>query len=424
MFKFWSCIKKELLILFNDKVGLSLMFGLPIALVFLMTIIQDSAFKIINENRMDILISNQDEGELGKDLIDLLSNSDAFNIEVDNQVTKAQIGKTLFDRDKLVALYIPGNFSQSLEDKASAVSEQMLFDLGISENEPQLNVTLVKGILFLHDPVLQENYANSILSLVYTFLGSLEQSLMVSQLYDQMGVENPESLEATMNNNRIEIEKIVASSAGEVPNPNSAQHNVPAWTIFAMFFMVLSLGSNITFEKNSGSFIRLKTTPTHFGLILTSKMGVYILASILQVAIIFSIGHWVFPFIGLPQLNMPSQTLGMMVMILLTSLAAVSYAVMIGTIAKTPEQNNGIGSISIMIFAALGGIWVPLFALPEYMVYISYASPMRWCLQGFYSLFLTDSGLIELWGVIISIILFIIACQLITVVKLKREKLI
>ncbi|MDH5474251.1 MAG: ABC transporter permease [Cyclobacteriaceae bacterium] len=423
MFKLKTSIKKEFLILLNDKVGLSIMFGLPIVLVFLMTIIQDSAYKIVNENKVKILISNQDKGTLGTKFIHLIEDSKSFEIELDNQLSLIATNRELLKRDKLIALYIPEVFSASMEEKANYISKKMLVDLGLASDTITDKLSKTE-ITFFHDPILQDNYASSIMGLISTFLGSIEQNLMVERVYHQMGFENPKNLEHTILENRTKITKIASSTSNKVPNPNSTQHNVPAWTIFAMFFMVLSLGSNITQEKNSGSFIRLKTIPTHYSMILISKMLVYIFAALLQVIIIFSIGKFIFPYIGLPDLEMPTHFGAFVLIVVLSSIAAVSYAVMIGSISKTPEQNNGIGSISVMIFAALGGIWVPLFALPDYMVFISNFSPMRWCLEGFYLLFLSDNGLKELTGVVISIIIFIIVCQVITFGKLKHEKLI
>ena len=58
---------------------------------------------------------------------------------------------------------------------------------------------------------------------------------------------------------------------------NATQHNVPAWTIFAMFFVVMSLGSSIVREKLSGSFIRLKTLPTNYFIALISKQITYLI---------------------------------------------------------------------------------------------------------------------------------------------------
>ena len=40
--------------------------------------------------------------------------------------------------------------------------------------------------------------------------------------------------------------------------PNSVQHNVPAWTLFAIFFIIVPLSINIVKEKSQGTFVRLR----------------------------------------------------------------------------------------------------------------------------------------------------------------------
>ena len=47
--KLLATVKKEALLLLRDKVGLSILFLMPMALIFVMTLIQDAAFKTINE---------------------------------------------------------------------------------------------------------------------------------------------------------------------------------------------------------------------------------------------------------------------------------------------------------------------------------------------------------------------------------------
>ena len=69
MNKLIASIKKEALLLFSDKIGLSMLFLMPVLLVFIITIIQDSAYKIVNENKVSLIVSNQDKGELGNNLI-------------------------------------------------------------------------------------------------------------------------------------------------------------------------------------------------------------------------------------------------------------------------------------------------------------------------------------------------------------------
>ena len=72
-------IYKELLILLNDKVGLSMMFFLPILLVIVITSIQNSALKLVNENSIELLITNKDKDSLSLELIDELKKKLLFH---------------------------------------------------------------------------------------------------------------------------------------------------------------------------------------------------------------------------------------------------------------------------------------------------------------------------------------------------------
>jgi ABC-2 type transport system permease protein len=153
-------------------------------------------------------------------------------------------------------------------------------------------------------------------------------------------------------------------------------------------------------------------------------MFVYLLVAFLQILVVFSIGVFIFPIIDLPRLNIPNEILSMFLIVFLTGLSAVSYALVVGVFAKTQEQANGFGAISIIIFAAIGGIWVPTFVMPEYLQIISKISPLNWCLEGFYALFLRQTSFVELLPIISFLTLFILLCQSLVIFRLKSIKLL
>ena len=83
-------------------------------------------------------------------------------------------------------------------------------------------------------------------------MAGMESELMLEKLYEEVGIEgSPEKLKQQILDNRTPIKKGVAtnSNSNKATQPNSTQHNVPAWTVFAMFFMVVSLGNNVVREK-------------------------------------------------------------------------------------------------------------------------------------------------------------------------------
>jgi ABC-2 type transport system permease protein len=425
MFKVYASVKKEFLLLINDKVGLALMFLMPLLLVFIITIIQDSVYKVVNENKIPLLVMNSDRGELGKKLTDVLTSSGLFEIDEVNGADAHVLKEELLARGKMTALHIPASFSAGLESNAGDVSRILMKDLGLESDSSSAETVSIPSITFYSDPVLQENYTYSVMGVIQSYLSVIENSLMIDNMYAEMDLGDKSGvLKERMIENRVKINKVVATNNKSMAVPNSTQHNVPAWTIFAMFFMVVSLGSNIVKERVNGSFLRLKTMPSSFMLVMFGKMSVYLAVAVVQVILTFSMGIWILPMLGLPKLTLPGNLPAFASVIFMSSMAAVSYALMIGSIAKTQEQANGFGAVSIIIFGAIGGILVPTFVMPSYMQMVSNFSPLHWCLEGFYILFLKGGSWAELWGVFVFLGIFILICQLCTYFKLKIEKII
>ncbi|GGH33931.1 ABC transporter [Dyadobacter endophyticus] len=425
MFKLYSSLRKELLLLINDKVGLALMFLMPLLLVFIITIIQDSAYKMVNENQIPLLVVNQDKGSEGAKLVDLLTKSGLFKIDSQNAIEQQSLKSELLSRGKMIALYIPASFSAGLESNAEDVSTILMDDLGLAHDTTARRKVSMPRLSFYNDPVLQENYSYSVMSVIQSYMSVIENSLMIDRMYANMDIaERSAKLKDKMISNRVGIDQIVARNNNSTAIPNSTQHNVPAWTIFAMFFMVVSLGSNIVKERINGSFLRLKTMPTTFMVVMFSKMAIYVVVAALQVALTFSMGVWILPKLGLPKLSVPDNIIATIAVIFISSMAAVSYALMIGAFAKTEQQANGFGAISIIIFGAIGGILVPTFVMPGFMQFFSNFSPLHWCLEGFYVLFLKGGSWQDLRTVFAFLGIFIVFCQLGTYFKLRLERII
>src|SRR5579863_8801493 len=111
MFKLWATIVKDSRVLWRDGVGLALMFVMPIVLVIVITDIQNSTFKLINQNKLPVLICNRVTGTLGKQLVDAINKIGMFSI---SELPKGQNEKAIADSmkksDALMGMIIPADF--------------------------------------------------------------------------------------------------------------------------------------------------------------------------------------------------------------------------------------------------------------------------------------------------------------------------
>jgi len=122
------------------------------------------------------------------------------------------------------------------------------------------------------------------------------------------------------------------------------------------------------------------------------------------------------PLMGLPQLEIGPHKIALGVMAISSGLAATGYGVALGTIATTHEQAATFGAVSIIIFAALGGIWVPVYVMPHTIRIISQFSPLHWGLNGFYDIFLRGGDLMVVLAETAKLLLFFVFMLLIAVV--------
>jgi len=426
MQKLLATIIKDIRILSRDKLGLIFMFVMPIVLAIVITAVQNSTFEILNKNKVPLLLCNKDTGRAATDLVKAIDKVGMFEMKtVTSDQSLDQISERMHAKDAVVAIIIPANYSSKTEANCKAIASKALKNFGMDIDTTKTNNDSLQPITLLYHPVLQESFRRSMNGALKSALQMVQSRLVLKHLYFSLNEkELPDSLENQILNNQVDINEIPVSRDGSRTIPNATQHNIPAWTIFAMFFIVISLGGSVVREKLSGSFVRLKTLPTNYLLALISKQITYLFITMVQVAVIFSIGIWLFPHMGLPKLNLPDDLIGVFIVSLICGWCAVSYAICIGVFAQTQEQSNGVGAVSIVLMAAIGGLLVPSFAMPASFQFVMKLSPLHWCLEAFYGLFLEGGKLGDIIHNILPLLGITLFFQLIMLYGLKRKNLI
>ncbi|MGK7388883.1 MAG: ABC transporter permease [Candidatus Cyclobacteriaceae bacterium M2_1C_046] len=426
MDKLLAAITKDVRILTRDRIGLLLMFIMPILLVIVITSLQNNTFELVNEHKVPLVVYNEDQDPAGAQLAENLRDMGMFNLVATREnFVHDELQQYFNNEDVLVSIVIPENFTESIASKSEQITHKALMDFGLAEPSDTTALVEMSPLLMYYNPVLQENYKLAIHGAITSALKMVENKQMLNSLYTSLSESNtPPEMEENMIIKGIGIREVAVTKDGSGVIPNATQHNVPAWTVFAMFFIVTSLGSNIVSEKISGSFIRLKTMPTGYYTSLLSKQLTYIAVTFLQVVVIFTIGILLFPVLGLPKLNLPDDILALALVSILCGWCAVSYAMLIGVYAETQEQANGFGAVSVVILAAIGGILVPAFAMPESFKMLLLISPLHWCLEAYYDLFLERGNLPAVLINLARIIIVTIIFQALAIYGLKRKNLI
>lgn len=425
MYKLLMSIYKEVLLLKRDPGGLVILFVMPLFLIITITLIQDSTFKTATESRIPILLVDNDKGEVSKMVLNNLDGSSSFSVitkEKGKPIDEAFAKEKVFEGKYQLAIIIPEQLSAGLQAKVDENVAKIMEGFGtadtltattpVQKNEP-------KEVRLYFDPASQTAFKSAVKSTVDKMISQIETRSIYDAFSKQLGEE---STAAFKQESYISFKEIVPMFENKAMVPNSTQHNVPAWTLFAMFFIVVPLSINIVKEKNQGTQIRLRTNPVSYATVIAGKTITYLIICMLQFYLMVAVGVYLFPHIGLPALGLNGTFLLMSIVALFSGFAAVGFGILLGTLAKTQEQAAPFGSTSVVILAAMGGVWVPVFAMPKIMQYIAKASPMNWGLEAFYDVLLRNNTLLGIVPQLAALFLFFMAMVAISLIYDEKKR--
>jgi len=414
---------KDVLLILRDRIGLALLFIMPISLVVIMTLLQDSTFKAFTNESIEIVIVDNDKDIVGQGIIDVLDSSDVFKIiRVNNQgdtITSEQARQLISDGVYKMVLVIPEKTTRTIR---RVISKEIKIQMPSINTRKTSNKKYNSDIEIYFDPIMKESFKMAIISSVREIIARLQ-----TQLVFKSYTKTIKKITGRKNDNIFPQDVVTVSEkpVGKFVDklPTSTQHNVPAWTVFAIFFIVIPLSVQVIAEKNNGTLYRIKTTPAPYYLLMVSKIIIFTTIAVVQSIILVAIGVYVLPLLDLPTLFISSfsQIIDIIIFTSFIGLAATGYSVLIGTVAKNQHQAAIFGSLSIVILAAIGGIWVPIYIMNDFMLALSNISPLNWSINGYYDIFLRNQNVLSLYPEIIKLTLFFVVTLVISAIYEKRK---
>ena len=405
LYKLWRSFIKEIQLLKRDSGGIVIIFLMPLLLIITITLIQDSTFKNLEGSKIPIIFIDNDKSEVSKVITQELKDSKTFELVTDYNEKSAQ--EAVFGGDYQMAIVIPENLTKDLNSNIDSKVQTIVSSFGLDTDSASAKISAVKtkDIHLYFDPATNLGFKNSVMNAINKMVFEIENKKIYKAFQDQLGTT--ENLEE--NKNLISFKEIIPKNGKLDVIPNSVQHNVPAWALFAIFFIVVPLSINLVKEKSQGTSVRIRISPTPYFIHILGKTFTYLIICVIQFLLMVAVGVWLFPYMNLPQFDVTGKMFHLIIVTLFAGLAAIGFGILIGTMSNTQEQSAPFGATSVVVLAAVGGIWVPVFLMPEFMQKIASFSPMNWGLNAYYDIILRNSGIGNIAKELVFLFLFYIA---------------
>ncbi len=353
-------VRKEMLVLIRDRQTILLLFLMPVALIFFMSLALEGVWA-------DKLIGRK------------------IPMAVDNQSRSPQ-ARLLEGKIKAHPLIVP-------VEKPADADVDRIFAEGIAQAVVTIPPGFEEGdrpVEICFDPVMDASYRIAARSLV--------TSLTVEVV---MGVDNLEAVVAGL---------VVERSGPNRELPTPLQQTVPAYAIFAMFFIAIPMSVGFLREKKDGTLQRLFTYPVSANLVTLGKIIPYYLINVIQFALMMLVGIFVMSRFITPAFHAGAHPWHMLPVTLVVAAATTGFGVLVAATAKTPEQSSTLAATGAILMGVFGGIMVPHVVMPPVMKKLAMISPMFWAHQAYLDVFLRDAAFGTILPRLIILTLFAIIC--------------
>jgi ABC-2 type transport system permease protein len=343
-------VVKEFLALRRDPHALAVLFLMPTAFILVMSLALRDSFRLDAVSTLRVLVVDEDRSADSRRLLELAAASPA---PTGLDESRAALRR----RDADVLAVIGAGFGAALAQRQAPPLSLVA--------EPGTPIALLERERGRWERALGTLRAESALRLLAPLAPGLGDIDLTAQ-----GAQASVALRSTS------------------PVPlTSVQQSVPAWLVFAMFFVALPVSTLLIGERQQGTLDRLRSLAVPPVMLVAGKLVPFYIVHLLQVAAMLAVGRWIVPLVGGDALSLEVAPGALLLVASATSIAALGLSLLIASLARTAEQATIVAGGTNIILGALGGVMVPKQVMPAAMQSITKLSPMGWGLDAFVDVF-------------------------------------
>jgi ABC-2 type transport system permease protein len=350
---------KDLLVRFASPTELLFFIVLPVIFAFIVSGFASSQGGD-GDNRIVILVVDQDATALSQELVQTLSGSKSVRPEV---LDAAEAAERFDDGDAPAMLTIPAGFEASLRAGQPV-------DLGL-----QLEPTNANGLAAQQAIQSAAAQVSQALSAANGSVQAAEQVRPFAGEAERAGYFEA-SLAAAQGLFASAPQRLAAVAAvqNEQEQYNGAVQGTAGQMLVWVFIPLLGTAGLMAYERATGTLKRLLTTPTSTPTYLLGTVTSQYSASIVQMLLLVGFGAIVMDIVWGPPL-------AVMAVLLAFGLSSVAMGVMLGAFVKTESQASGLSVMLGMTLGLLSGCLWPLELFPPAMQTAAHILPMTWAMQ-------------------------------------------
>lgn len=366
---------KDVKLIFRDRAALTFMLLAPFLLTIGLGFVTGQMGRSSTSGlaAIPVLVVNQDDGQLGQALADLLRSEDLAGLLLPTLAADATAARGQVDADQAAAaVIVPAGFSDSIIPRSGQTPSGQAVKIEVYKNPGRpVSAGVIQAIV---EGFISRVETGRVAGQVIVVQALTAGLIAPDQAQDFAVAVGQRQTAASAAEPLIRLQ---FSASGEEQQPfNPMAYMAPSMALLFLMFTVTNGGRSLLAEKAQGTLARLLISPTTGAQALLGKLFGAYLTGVLQMLILTLTGSLLF---GLRW----GDPLGLLVLILAAVFGALGWGMLITALAQTPGQVSAVGTAVMLTFGILGGSFVQTNIMPSWFQWLSRVTPNAWGLDGF-----------------------------------------
>jgi len=396
-----SMVRLRFTRLLRDRSGLVWLIVMPMVFSFLMgNLLGDWSDQTTNLPRL--VVYARDAGPSAEALLTALDGNDKFRlVRADSIVDQESARLAVEDGRITAALFIPARFSAAAAAGRSS-------ELKLYYDSDRLSSQTVRTLL--EKSALKVNAMASARSLVATGAAAAAVPVDSALAFDESRFDR------LWNEPRVTLEAVTLGRVAEggLNLTSSSQHVGPAYILFFVLMFMMVSAKDIVQEREQRTLARLMVSrASSLDLVLGFFAGGMAIG-LVQSTILLVLNSLAF---GLDYGDSP---VGLILVIVLFAAISSAASILLGSLARSGAQADGLGTALTMVLAALGGLWWPLEIVPEFMQVIGRVLPTGQAITIFHDMIGRGHVLADILPLLGGLALWFVVLMILAIAGLRR----
>jgi len=413
MSKIFFLALKDFRITFRDRAAVLIMFALPLGLTLI------SFFAFGDEDpvpeSIPVVFVNQDEGELGEELINVYQSVDLADLFSPQIVsTEAEARQAVNQDQAAAAVLIPEDFTSILY--THAISESTSELIIVTNPTRTISAAVVQAVAGRFIEIVNTSTIGAEAYFASLMATGRISSSDITEMGPDVGMELGTGI---YENELVSIEILEPFPTEEdvfsFKAINYLEYYASSMAVMGLMFSLTSASRTILAERESGTLARYQTTPSTNTELIGGKVISAILTGCFQMTVLVVIttllldASWGSPI-----------PLSVFTFFIVAAIA--SMGLLIAAFARSHAQAGILGTVVTLVLSAASGNFLPRQAFPQWLQTISAAGPSAWGIEGYQAL-ANGAGLPDLGIHILALSVMTLVFFILSLYGLRRQVL-